>query len=59
MAAIGGFFDGLGRRSTWVRVLQVAGGFGLVVGGAAIIGKGLAGDVAGPLVGAAAGAVTR
>lgn len=48
--AIGAFFGALGQRGTWVRVLQVVGGSGLVVGGLAFLGK----DVAGAAVKVAA-----
>lgn len=37
--AVGGFFASLGERGTWVRVLQVVGGAGLVVAGLAWLGK--------------------
>lgn len=38
--AIGGFFGAISQRGTWVRVLQVVGGAGLVVTGVVIVGKG-------------------
>lgn len=44
--AVGSFFGALGQRATWVRVLQVVGGAVLIVGGVAIIGKGLIAEVA-------------
>lgn len=51
--AIGAFFGTLGQRGTWVRVLQVVGGSGLIVGGLAFLGK----DVAGAAVKVAADVV--
>lgn len=51
--AVGAFFGTLGQRGTWVRVLQVVGGAGLVVGGLAFLGK----DVAGAAVKVAADVV--
>lgn len=48
--AIGSFFGALGQRGTWVRVLQVVGGTGLVVGGLAFLGT----DIARPVLNAAA-----
>lgn len=48
--AIGNVFGALGERGTWVRVLQVVGGAGLVVGGLLIVGK----DIAAPAVSAIA-----
>lgn len=44
--AVGGFFGALGQRGTWVRVLQVVGGAGLVVAGVVIVGRGVVQDVA-------------
>ena len=46
MDAIGSFFGALGQRSTWVRVVQVVGGAGLIVAGVALVGHGVIGDVA-------------
>jgi hypothetical protein len=61
--AVGGFFGTLGQKNTWIRVLQVVGGAGLVVGGVVIVSKGVIGDVAasiipgGPVVKAVTGAI--
>jgi len=48
--AVGSFFGALGQRGTWVRVLQVVGGAGLMVAGVAIVGHGVIGDVATELI---------
>lgn len=37
--AVGGFFATLGKRGTWVRVLQVVGGTGMVVSGLLLLGR--------------------
>lgn len=44
--ALGGFFAALGERGTWVRILQVVGGAGLIVGGALLLGHNIIGGVA-------------
>lgn len=51
--AVGAFFGALGQRGTWVRVLQVVGGSGMVVAGLTLLGK----DVAGAAVKVAADVV--
>jgi len=48
--AVGGFFGVLGQRGTWVRVLEVVGGAGLMVAGIALVGHGVIGDVAAEMV---------
>jgi hypothetical protein len=62
--SVGAFLGQLGQERTWLRVAQVVGGLGLVVGGVVIVGHGVIGDVAssiipaGKAVKAAAGAAS-
>lgn len=53
--AVGAFFGQLGQRGTWVRVLQVVGGAGLVIAGLAWLGK----DIAGPVASVAADVIPQ